>query len=75
MTHSERLSIEIGFTTRQVTDVVMFDTEILSVKLGRQVEHDQDEPMDEEMKGHHLLSIKMHGLPGLAMSTSVSNLS
>ena len=40
----------MALTTRQVTDVVMFDAEILSVKLGRQVKDDQDEPMDEEMK-------------------------
>ena len=28
----------------------MFDAEVLSVKLGRQVKDDQDEPIDEEMK-------------------------
>ena len=42
--------LRLALTTRQVTDVVMFDAEILSVKLGRQVKDDQDEPMDEEMK-------------------------
>ena len=37
--------LRLALTTRQVTDVVMFDAEILSVKLGRQVKDDQDEPM------------------------------
>ena len=44
--YPERLTL----TTRQVTDVVMFDEEILSVKGGRQVNTDFDEPMDEEMR-------------------------
>ena len=42
--------LRLALTTRQVTDVVMFDEEILSVKGGRQVKDDQDVPMDEETR-------------------------
>ena len=42
--------LRLALTTRQVTDVVMFDEEILSVKGGRQVKDDQDVPVDEEMR-------------------------
>ena len=43
----------LTLTTRQVTDVVMCDEEILSVKLvkgGRQVTADLSKPMDEETR-------------------------
>ena len=37
-------------TTRQVTDVVMYDEEILSVRPGRMVSDDHRPPADEETK-------------------------
>ena len=40
----------MALTTRQVTDVVRFDEEILSVKGRRQVKDDQDASMDEEAR-------------------------
>ena len=42
--------LRLALTTRQVTDVVMYDEEILSVKGGRQVRDDQHAPMDEETR-------------------------
>ena len=42
--------LRLTLATRQVTDVVMFDEEILSVKGGRQVKDDQEVPMDEETR-------------------------
>ena len=42
--------LRLALTTRQVTDVVMFDEEILSVKGGRHVKDDQDVPIDEETR-------------------------
>ena len=42
--------LRLALTARQVTDVVMFDEEILSVKGGRQVKDGQDVPMDEETR-------------------------
>ena len=42
--------MRLALTTRQVTDAVMFDEEILSVKGGCHVKDDQDVPMDEETR-------------------------
>ena len=49
--------VRLTLTTRQVTDVVMFDEEILSVKGGCQVNDDFDEPMDEEMRRERVRKI------------------
>ena len=49
--------VRLTLTTRQVTDVVMFDEEILSVKGGRQLNDDFDEPMDEEMRRERVRKI------------------
>ena len=43
-------SLWLTLTTRQVTDVVMYDEEILSVKGGRQVIADLGDPMDEKTR-------------------------
>ena len=40
----------LALTTRQVTDVVMYDEDILCVKGGRQIPDDADEILDEEVK-------------------------
>ena len=42
--------LRLTLTTRQVTDVVMYDEEILSVKRGRMVPDDHKPPVDEETK-------------------------
>ena len=42
--------LRLTLTTRQVTDVVMYDEEILSAKGGRKVRDDQQAPADEEAK-------------------------
>ena len=42
--------LRLTLTTRQVTDVVMCDEEILSVKGGRMVKDDHRPPADEETK-------------------------
>ena len=42
--------MRLALTTRQVTDVVMYDEEILCAKGGRKVRDDQQEPADEEAK-------------------------
>ena len=42
--------LRLTLTTRQVTDVVMYDEEILSVKGGRKVKDDHQAPADEEAK-------------------------
>ena len=42
--------LRLTLTTRQVTDVVMYDEEILSVKRGRMVTDDHRPPVDEETK-------------------------
>ena len=42
--------MRLALTTRQVTDVVMYDEDILCVKGGRQVPDDTDETLDEEVK-------------------------
>ena len=42
--------LRLTLTTRQVTDVVMYDEEILSVKGGRKVKDDHRPPADEEEK-------------------------
>ena len=42
--------LRLTLTTRQVTDVVMYDEEILSVKRGRMVKDDHKPPVDEETR-------------------------
>ena len=42
--------LRLTLTTRQVTDVVMYDEEILSVKGGRMVPDDHRPPVDEDTK-------------------------
>ena len=42
--------LRLTLTTRQVTDVVMYDEDILRVKGGRQVPDDTAEILDEEEK-------------------------
>ena len=42
--------LRLTLTTRQVTDVVVYDEEILSAKGGRKVRDDQHVPVDEETK-------------------------
>ena len=42
--------LRLTLTTRQVTDVVMYDEEILSVKGGRMVKDDHRPPADEETR-------------------------
>ena len=40
----------LALTTREVTDVVMYDEDILCVKRGRQIPDDADEILDDEVK-------------------------
>ena len=40
--------LRLTLTTRQVTDIVMYDEEILSVKGGRKVKDDHQAPVDED---------------------------
>ena len=42
--------LRLTLTTRQVTDIVMYDEEILSAKGGRMVKDDHQAPADEEAK-------------------------
>ena len=42
--------MRLTITTRQVTDVVMYDEDILAVKGGRMVKDDQGASLDEETK-------------------------
>ena len=42
--------LRLALTTRQVTDVIMYDEDILCVKGGRKVPDDADEILDEEEK-------------------------
>ena len=46
--------LRLTLTTRQVTDIVMYDEEILSVKGGRMVKDDHRAPADEETKREQL---------------------